>query len=321
MAKVSFVRGTDAQIEQLELTEGQVVVSESGKMYVDTDTDRIPISPKEETITAVYDTTTATSAHAVDSYVYVNNHLYRVTVAIAIGDTITVGTNVVLANDLDTNTPVYVSGLPDSSGGLQAIDVGYDNTESGLNSENVQDAIDELANAPAPITNIEAVYEETTALSAHSVDDYICMNNLLYRVTSAISIGDSIVVDTNVELVDDGVEGTEIYISNIPSSSGGGVEADDVGYDNTDSGLTANDVQDAIDELDSDLKNVKDNFEGCTTEFNNDGSITETYSDRIKTTEFNNDGSITETITKNGVVIAIKTTTFNQDGSITEEVE
>lgn len=217
MAKVSFVRGTDAQIEQLELTEGQVVVSESGKMYVDTDTDRIPISPKEETITAVYDTTVATMVHSVDDYVYVNNYLYRVTSAIAIGDTIAVGTNVELANDIEADTPIYITGLPDSSGG--------------------------------------------------------------------------------------------------------GVQAEDVGYDNTNSGLTADDVQDAIDELGSDLKNVRDNLEGCTTEFNNDGSITETYSDRIKTTEFNNDGSITETITKNGVVIAIKTTTFNQDGSITEEVE
>lgn len=117
MAKVSFVRGTDAQIEELEVTEGQIIVSESGALYVDTDTERIPISASEETIVAVYDTTTATSAHAVDSYVYVNNYLYVVTVAIAVGDTIAVGTNVALATNLDANTPVYISGLPSSSGG------------------------------------------------------------------------------------------------------------------------------------------------------------------------------------------------------------
>lgn len=117
MAKVSFVRGTDAQIEELEVTEGQIIVSESGALYVDTDTERIPISASEETIVAVYDTTTATSAHAVDSYVYVNDHLYVVTVAIAVGDTIAVGTNVTLATNLDANTPVYISGLPSSSGG------------------------------------------------------------------------------------------------------------------------------------------------------------------------------------------------------------
>ena len=117
MAKVSFVRGTDAQIEELEVTEGQIIVSESGALYVDADTERIPISASEETIVAVYDTTTATSAHAVDSYVYVNNYLYVVTVAIAVGDTIAVGTNVALATNLDANTPVYISGLPSSSGG------------------------------------------------------------------------------------------------------------------------------------------------------------------------------------------------------------
>ena len=117
MAKVSFVRGTDAQIEELEVTEGQIIVSESGALYVDADTERIPISASEETIVAVYDTTTATSAHAVDSYVYVNNYLYVVTVAIAVGDTIAVGTNVALVTNLDANTPVYISGLPSSSGG------------------------------------------------------------------------------------------------------------------------------------------------------------------------------------------------------------
>lgn len=97
--------------------------------------------------------------------------------------------------------------------------IGYNNAISGLSATNVKSAIDELANSPVAKTNIEAVYEETTALSAHSVDDYIYMNNLLYRVTSAISIGDSIVVNTNVELADDIEEGTEAYISNLPGSN------------------------------------------------------------------------------------------------------
>ena len=99
--------------------------------------------------------------------------------------------------------------------------IGYNNAISGLSATNVKSAIDELANSPVAKTNIEAVYEETTALSAHSVNEYIYMNNLLYRVTSAISIGDSIVVDTNVELADDIEEGTEAYVSNMPGASGG----------------------------------------------------------------------------------------------------
>ena len=60
-------------------------------------------------------------------------------------------------------------------------------------------------------------------------------------------------------------------------------------------------------------------FEGSTTTFNADGSITETNGsgDRL-TTIFNANGSITERFTNaNGLSIA-KTTTFNNDGTIRE---
>ena len=63
-----------------------------------------------------------------------------------------------------------------------------------------------------------------------------------------------------------------------------------------------------------------DGFQNATTEFNNDGSITETYGDRVKTTVFNQDGSITETLKKSNVVYATKNTVFNNDGSITETI-
>ncbi len=62
-------------------------------------------------------------------------------------------------------------------------------------------------------------------------------------------------------------------------------------------------------------------FEGCTTEFNQDGSITITYEDRIHVIVFNQNGSITETMSDlSGTVYETKTTVFNQDGSITETV-
>lgn len=65
----------------------------------------------------------------------------------------------------------------------------------------------------------------------------------------------------------------------------------------------------------------KDGFENSDIEFNQDGSITTTYDDRVKTTEFNQDGSITETLEDlSGNVYATKTIEFNQDGSITETV-
>lgn len=40
-------------------------------------------------------------------------------------------------------------------------------------------------------SNINAVYEETTALAAHSTGTYIYLNNLVYLVTSNIAIGDT----------------------------------------------------------------------------------------------------------------------------------
>lgn len=63
-------------------------------------------------------------------------------------------------------------------------------------------------------------------------------------------------------------------------------------------------------------------FEAKHTDFNADGSITETdASGNTKHTVFNDDGSITETLKDaDENVIATKTTTFNADGSIDEEV-
>jgi hypothetical protein len=60
-----------------------------------------------------------------------------------------------------------------------------------------------------------------------------------------------------------------------------------------------------------------------TTAFNEDGSITETYTDKGVTsnTVFNDDGSITTTVYKTDNeenILYTKNTVFNDDGSITE---
>ena len=142
--KVDFIRGTESQISNLAIADGQFIVSEEGNIYVDIDNERVPI--KENDIIAVYEKSPTTASHSVDDYIYYNNKLYRVILAIAIGDAITIGTNVELANDIEVGTKVYISGLPESSGGgVQAVDVGYDNTESGLSATNVQEAIDEIS--------------------------------------------------------------------------------------------------------------------------------------------------------------------------------
>lgn len=62
-------------------------------------------------------------------------------------------------------------------------------------------------------------------------------------------------------------------------------------------------------------------FDDADTVFNQDGSITTTYTNCSVVTIFNNDGSITEQLRdSDNVTIKTKTTTFNQDGSITETV-
>lgn len=67
------------------------------------------------------------------------------------------------------------------------------------------------------------------------------------------------------------------------------------------------------------LKLISSGYEGSTTVFNADGSISETKEDgNVETTVFNADGSITQTLKdSNNVTIATATTEFNADGSIT----
>ncbi len=111
-------------------------------------------------------------------------------------------------------------------------------------------------------------------------------------------------------------------------------EASAIKYDNTDSGLTASDVQAAIDEnvekvettnekvtaLEERLQDATNDIivpaQGTTT-FNSDGSITETLVGATSRTIFNDDGSITNSLTYDDGTVVSRTTVFNADGSIT----
>ena len=74
-----------------------------------------------------------------------------------------------------------------------------------------------------------------------------------------------------------------------------------------------------VDDKTDELKNA--DMVGKTTTFNENGNITETFTDGSeKVTVFNSDGSIVETLTDAKGKVTTKTTTFNADGSITEEV-
>ena len=99
-------------------TTGQVLAKHSN---TDGDVEWKDVQSGEVKAKATYDTTPATKAHAVDSFIYFNNVVYKVTSAIAIGDTIAVGTNISADTGLVEGTQMYIDNLPGEGGGGQTI--------------------------------------------------------------------------------------------------------------------------------------------------------------------------------------------------------
>lgn len=96
----------------------------------------------EDMITAYEETTaTASTSHNVGDYFRYNDVLYITTITIRVGDTI-----VPDVNCRSTNVMTRVRALENQGGGQSplASSVMYDNETSGLTSDNVQGAIDEL---------------------------------------------------------------------------------------------------------------------------------------------------------------------------------
>lgn len=89
--------------------------------------------------------------------------------------------------------------------------------------------------------NIESKHESSaTSTHAYAIDDTFYYNDVLYKATAVINIGDTIVPNTNC---------TGITVMSEIQSGAAAPSAADVSYDNTTSGLTADDVQEAVDEL------------------------------------------------------------------------
>lgn len=65
---------------------------------------------------------------------------------------------------------------------------------------------------------------------------------------------------------------------------------------------------------------IPQSMKSCTTSFNSDGSIAETYTDGVRTTTFNSDGSITEKFVETNGRTTTKKTTFNSNGTISEVI-
>ncbi|SHG51030.1 hypothetical protein SAMN05444483_11441 [Salegentibacter echinorum] len=161
--------------------------------------------------------------------------------------------------------------------------LGYDNTNSGLASGNVQDALDEIAGTTGIVSplsdNGDGSFTYTDESGASTTFD---TNNVNVSLASGIytfndADGNTITtIDTN---------------------------ASALGYDNTNSGLASGNVQDALDEIQQNLEDTSSDFGNIDLTDNGDGTFTFTDGDGnptnfdANTTTYtnNNDGSYTFT--------------------------
>ena len=93
--------------------------------------------------------------------------------------------------------------------------------------------------------------ESATSTHAYTLGKYFIYNDVLYKATDVINVGDTIVPNVNCAATN---VTTEILA--IEGGGGGTVIASAVSYDNTSSGLAATNVQGAIDEIVSDIPDI-----------------------------------------------------------------
>lgn len=99
--------------------------------------------------------------------------------------------------------------------------------------------------------NIESLREDTaTSTHAYEIGDYFYYNDVLFKATAQIAIGATIVPNTNCTGV--------TVMDELKNGGAGSVAAEDVSFDNTASGLTATDVQAAIDEVNAKIVSTEE---------------------------------------------------------------
>lgn len=116
-----------------------------------------------------------------------------------------------------------------AAGDYNGTQVTYDNTQSGLTATDLQGAIDELAAAPGGVTS----FNSRTGAVVPAASDY-----------DAVQVDFD---DTVAQTGSSNVQGALEYVATR------GASAQYTTYDNTQSGLTATNVQDAIDEVAQDV--------------------------------------------------------------------
>ncbi|MBE7641811.1 hypothetical protein GUB10_15890, partial [Salegentibacter sp. BLCTC] len=116
---------------------------------------------------------------------------------------------------------------------------GYDNTNSGLTSTNVQDALDEIQSNLDNTTDV--LVDNGNGTYTHTAVDGTEV--IIDANTTSVSVTDGVYTFTN---------GNGDVITTIDTNASAS------GYDNTNSGLTSTNVQDALDEIQSNLDNTTD---------------------------------------------------------------
>ena len=183
--------------------------------------------------------------------------------------------------DKDAQRKITVSGIlkGDGQGGVSAAtagDVPYDNADSGLTAEDVQEAIDELAAGAGgggvdPET-IAPVEETATATIVHPLGSIFYFNDILYRAIEDIPVGGTINTATGGNATQTSIaqnfkrtvtltsaEYAQLSIAEKTAdivyiiTDDNSIRANDVNYDHETSGASTTNVQDALDEVFSEL--------------------------------------------------------------------
>ena len=119
--------------------------------------------------------------------------------------------------------------ITDDSNGISALGVDYDNSKSGTESATVQGALDEICGSLTQTTdsiqnqivpNINSIQSQIvptasiengeTASKEYNVGDFLVKDGILYKVTKAITKGDTLTVGTNIIMTTVGGELSEI---------------------------------------------------------------------------------------------------------------
>ena len=182
-------------------------------------------------------------------------------------------------------------------GSSDSVDIIYDNTESGLESNNIQDAIDEIAAgacfADGIVVNVEmanwiaqedrtytntvaiegilesemydvSLYGDSTEEQAHAFDFLVTDidtydGQIVLTASEEITVAFSVILRGKVNL-----ENKNVYVSDLSATN--------IEYDNSESNMEATDMQNAIDELATTINGIVVNVTADSWDIQEDGT-------------------------------------------------